>query len=212
MLDNVELFEKLPSDAIESLAQHAVKRNYPKNAILFMEGDSNDSLYIVESGKVKVFVTGDDGRQVTLNFEGPGDYFGELALIDGEKRSASVMAVTACVIIIISRANFRDFLASYPTVNLDLMQALVKHIRELTKSVRDLALLDVYGRVARLLEKLASEGDTTTAPKLTHQEIANMIGASREMVSRIMKELTIGGYIEPVQNGFIINKRLPAGW
>src|SRR5690606_37398506 len=152
-----------------------------------------NNFYIVEAGNLKVYVDGEDGRQVTLNWLEAGDYFGELALIDGEPRSASVMTLTPTELRVISQHDFHEFLANEPGVSLALMKALARRVRALTGSVRDMALLDVYGRVASVLQQRASAESGRIEPKLTHQEIADMVGASREMVSRIMRELTVGG-------------------
>ncbi len=212
MLENVRLFQDTPKHITDALATLSVRRSYPKNTILFMEGDENNQLFIIESGKIRVFVNGEDGKQVTLNFMGEGEYFGELALIDGNPRSASVMTVSDSVFVTVSRKNFQQFIASHPEYALDMMQQLVRRIRTLTESVKDMALLDVYGRVSQLLRRLADEDDRVTNPKPTHQEIANMVGASREMVSRIMKELVIGGYVEQLPDALVLRKQLPAGW
>lgn len=212
MLENVSLFKNTPSNLIETLEQFCSRRSFPKNTMLFMEGDENHQLFIIESGKVSVFVNGEDGKQVTLNFLGPGDYFGELALIDGKPRSASVMTVADSVFSTISKEDFQRFIRENPDFSMDLMQQLVDRIRDLTSNVKDMALLDVYGRVAQLLTRLADDAGRIENPKLTHQEIANMVGASREMVSRIMKELVIGEYIQQTSSSLVIKKRFPVGW
>ena len=212
MLQNVHLFQNAPEHLIEALSQLSVRHSYPKNTMLFMEGDESSQLFIIESGKVKVFVTSEDGKQVILNFMGPGEYFGELALIDGKPRSASVMTVADTSVVTVSRKKFQQFLAENPTYALEMMEQLVFRIRDLTDSVKDMALLDVYGRVSQLLVRLADTDGRITSPKLTHQEIANMVGASREMVSRIMKELAIGEYIEQLPDAITIRKKLPLGW
>ena len=212
MLENVKLFQDTPKHITDALAAFSVRRSYPKNTILFMEGDENSQLFIIEAGKVRVFVNGEDGKQVTLNFMGDGEYFGELALIDGKPRSASVMTVTDSVFVTVGRKDFQQFIAQHPEYALDMMQQLVSRIRILTDSVKDMALLDVYGRVSQLLRRLADDDHRVSNPKPTHQEIANMVGASREMVSRIMKELVIGGYVEQQPDALVICRQLPAGW
>ena len=212
MLEKVDLFENIEPHLLEALEQYSLRRHYPKNTMLFMEGDENTQLFIIEMGKVSVFVNGNDGRQVTLNFLGPGCYFGELSLIDGAARSASVMTVTDSSFVTISKDNFRRFILENPDFAMSMMQKLVRRIRDLTNSVKDLALLDVYGRVSQLLLRLGGDAGCIDSPKLTHQEIANMVGASREMVSRIMKELVMGGYIEQTSTALLIKKRFPDGW
>jgi CRP/FNR family transcriptional regulator, cyclic AMP receptor protein len=212
MLKNVSLFQNIPDNMLAALSQHTKQCHYPKNTILFMEGDESTRLFVIESGKVNVFVNGDDGKQVILNILGPGEYFGELSLLDGRPRSASVITLTACVFTTICRDRLQAFIQENPDFAMDIITQLVNRIRDLTHNVKDMALLDVYGRVAQLLRRLADESNKIENPKLTHQEIANMVGASREMVSRIMKELLAGEYIERSCNGLVIKKRFPVNW
>lgn len=211
MLKKIDLFAELTDGAAETLLRYAKLHKYPKHSVIVTEGDAQTNFYIVETGNLKVFVDGDDGRQMTLNWLEPGDYFGELALIDGEPRSASVVALTPTELRVISQHDFQHFLQSEPGAALVLMKALVRRIRVLTGSVRDMALLDVYGRVANVIQQRAGAAGRIE-PKLTHQEIADMVGASREMVSRIMRELTVGGYIEQAAGALILHKPLPKGW
>jgi CRP/FNR family transcriptional regulator, cyclic AMP receptor protein len=211
MLKKIDLFADISDSAAATLQRCAKQHKYPKNSIIVTEGDTHSNFYIVVTGSLKVFVHGDDGRQVVLNSLGPGDYFGELALIDGAPRSASVMTQSATVLQVISQQDFQQFLAADQAASLAMMKAMARRIRSLTNSVRDLALLDVYGRVANLLQlRAASEASQTL--KLTHQEIADMVGASREMVSRIMRELAVGGYIEQTTGAIVLCKPLPRGW
>jgi CRP/FNR family cyclic AMP-dependent transcriptional regulator len=213
MLKKIDLFAELSDGAAESLLRYARSHKYPKHSVVVSEGDAQTHFYIVESGCLKVFVDGEGGRQFTLNWLGSGDYFGELALIDGGPRSASVMTVTPTELRVISQHDFQHFLQqeSGAALALALMKALARRIRVLTGSVRDMALLDVYGRVASVLQQRAAASGRIE-PKLTHQEIADMVGASREMVSRIMRELTVGGYIEQAAGALILHKALPKGW
>ncbi len=212
MLKNVDLFADLPDSAAEALLRYAKLHRYAKNSVIVNEGDHHNNFYIVVSGTLKVFVNGESGRQVTLNWLEPGDYFGELALIDGEARSASVMTLSPTELQVISQHDFHQFLQSQQQASLALMRALVRRIRALTGSVRDMALLDVYGRVATLLQARANADSGCIEPKLTHQEIADVVGASREMVSRIMRELALGGYVEQTANALYLRKPLPRGW
>ncbi len=212
MLQNVSLFANLPENSLKELEKLSVFRKYPKNTVLFMEGDDSSHLYIIKKGKVSASVQGDDGREVILNYMGEGDYFGELSLIDGQTRSATVQTVTPCEFIAVSRSSFQDLLKTNPDFAWVVTLAVTQRVRELTESVRDLALLDVYGRVSHALTKLADENGRIESPKVTHQDIANMVGSSREMVSRIMKQLIIGDYIDQGTNYIQINKTLPKGW
>ena len=212
MLNQVSLFANLPQKSLDELEQLSVLRRYPKNTILFIEGDDSTHLYIVKKGKVSASVAGDDGREVILNYMGEGDYFGELALLDGQPRSATVRTVTACEVVAIARSSFQELLKTNPEFVTQVVAELTKRVRDLTDSVKDLALLDVYGRVSNVLEKLSDENGRIDQPKVTHQDIANMVGSSREMVSRIMKQLMIGEYIEQCSQFIQIKKKLPKGW
>lgn len=212
MLNNVDLFANLPPAALEALDKLSVLRKYPKNTVLFMEGDESTHLYIVTKGKVSASVAGEDGREVILNYMGEGDYFGELALLDGKPRSATVRTVTPCEFVAVSRSSFQELMRSNQDFVFTMMEAVVSRVRELTESVKDLALLDVYGRVSNVLEKLSDEEGKIHSPKVTHQDIANMVGSSREMVSRIMKQLIIGEYIEQGSQFIQIKRALPKGW
>jgi CRP/FNR family cyclic AMP-dependent transcriptional regulator len=215
MLKNIPLFADLDDVEMEFLSRRAVTRQYPRNTIFMTEGDYSDSLYCILSGRVKVFLNDDEGKEVILNVQGPGEYFGELALLDSGPRSASVMALETCRLSVISKAVFEDFLANHESAQKKIMLGMVKRLRALTENVRTLALLDVYGRVARVLLQLARpEGDVLVIrEELRQQDIANRVGSSREMVSRVLKDLRTGGYIELDENRHIVIKeRLPAGW
>jgi CRP/FNR family transcriptional regulator, cyclic AMP receptor protein len=212
MLENVSLFAGVPPHYLAQLEKLSVLRKYPKNTILVSEGDESTHLYIVRKGTASAYLNNDDGRQVNLNYMQEGDYFGELSLLDGKPRSASVIAITDCEIILISKTNFHELLHKDPEFALLLLTELTRRVRELTDSVKDMALLDVYGRVSSALEKLCDENKRIHNPKVTHQDIANMVGSSREMVSRIMKQLLIGGYIEQCSGYIEIKKSLPRYW
>jgi CRP/FNR family cyclic AMP-dependent transcriptional regulator len=215
MLKNIPLFADLDDVEMEFLSRRAVTRQYPRNTIFMTEGDYSDSLYCILSGRVKVFLNDDEGKEVILNVQGPGEYFGELALLDSGPRSASVMALETCRLSVISKAVFEDFLANHESAQKKIMLGMVKRLRALTENVRTLALLDVYGRVARVLLQLARPvGDMLVIDEdLRQQDIANRVGSSREMVSRVLKDLRTGGYIEIDENRHIVIKeKLPAGW
>ncbi|MDH5445637.1 MAG: Crp/Fnr family transcriptional regulator [Gammaproteobacteria bacterium] len=215
MLNRMHLFSELnPSDS-DILTQHSTTRTYPANSILINEGDDTDSLYVVLQGEVKVYASDENGKEVILNILGPGEYFGELALVDNEPRSASVKTIQPTKVMIIAKAEFKKVLADNPDMAFNMIQSLAKQVRDLTNNVKSLALMDVYGRVAHTLLDLASEmedGKMVVNQKLTHQDIADMVGASREMVSRILKDLVNGGYISIKSKIVTINEKLPAGW
>lgn len=214
MLENIALFSDLAEKDLELISSHSVIKQYPKSCILINEGDRSDALYVILGGKVKVFLSDEDGKEIILNIQEAGEYFGELALLDEEPRSASVMTLEPSRLMVISKTDFQRCLMANPELALKLIQALAQRVRSLTETVRNLALLDVYGRVARTLENLAVEknGKQVIEQRLTHQDIANMVGASREMVSRIMKDLTTGGYVQVVNRQITIKGKLPPGW
>jgi CRP/FNR family cyclic AMP-dependent transcriptional regulator len=210
-LRKVPLFAGLNDESLKNLEQTAIKRTYPKNAVIIHEEDQGDSLYIILSGKVRVYCTDEDGNEVTLGTRGPGEYFGELALIDEEGRTASVMTQSPCTFSVLGKSVFKDLLSEDPDMALRIIEVLSRRVRQLTEDVKSLALLDVYGRVARvLMDQAVPSGDKLVIEeKLTQQEIANRVGASREMVARILKELSSGDYISSEGKRLIINKPLP---
>ncbi len=214
MLADIPLFSELAPEDLRLISDHGVTRSYPKNTILINEGDHSDSLYVILEGKVKVFTSDEHGKEFILSMQEAGDYFGELSLIDDSPRSASVMTLEKCRMCVISKADFQRCLEENPALAFELIRSLARRIRSLTERVRNLALLDVYGRVARTLLDMATEqdGNLVIEQRLTHQDIANMVGASREMVSRIMKDLTAGGYVRVSNRKIIIPGKLPPAW
>jgi CRP/FNR family cyclic AMP-dependent transcriptional regulator len=156
-------------------------------------------------------MSNEEGKEIILNEQGPGEHFGELALLDDTPRSASVMAMEKTQVSVISRQDFRDVLLNHPGIALSLIKDLSRRVRLLSENVKNLALLDVYGRVAKTLIGMARhiEGRLTIESRPTQQDIANHIGASREMVSRILKDLETGGYITITKKRIFINEKLP---
>ncbi len=213
MTRQFSLFDQLAPEYAESLRAFGAARKYPANTILIHEGDDSDCLYLIEDGECKVS-SSENGREVILGFIGASQYFGELSMLDGAPRSSTVMTTKTSRIRSVSAVRFREFLHAHPDAALGLLQALARKIRALTESVRSLALNDVYRRVVKVLMELsedAEEGRDVTR-RLTHQEIADMVGASREMVSRILRELNVGGYISVDKQRIHINRKLPARW
>ncbi len=210
MLGNIPLFSGLREQELATIGQHTVAKTFPARAAILREKEKSDSLYIILYGKVKVYVSEKDGSEVTLNIQGRGDFFGEMALLDDVTRSASVMTMEPTRLSIMTKAAFRECLAAHPDVAYALIRMLTQRVRVLSENVRNLALLDVYGRVARTLLHLATPaGDKLiVTQKLTHQEIANMVGASREIVSRILKDLVNKGYITVERKRITINEKL----
>ena len=213
-LDRVDLFEGLTESQVNALVERSRMRVFAANTIVVSEGDEGNSLFIIQNGSLKAFLTDNVGREVTLSLLDPGDYFGELALLDEAPRSASVMAVTRSEVLQIPRTAFLELIEVYPACLQLVVRNLVGRIRLLTESVRSLALVDVFGRISRVFDSLAVEQDGLLLidRRLTQQDLANMVGASREMVNRILRDLVAGGYIEIEQQRILLCKKLPRHW
>jgi len=199
---------------VRALAALGRLRTYPKNTVFITEGDSSDSVFVILSGRVKVFISDTEGHEMILDTQGPGEYVGEMAL-DGKPRSASVMTLEPTAFSVVGRDPVREAIKRNPDFALDMISRIIDRARIATNSVKDLALLDVYGRVARLLLNMAvenSEGKLQIPEKITQQEISERVGASRDMVSRIFRDLTAGGYITVENRIITINKKPPARW
>jgi CRP/FNR family transcriptional regulator, cyclic AMP receptor protein len=205
--------ELLPKPLLDKIAAVATVRAFPKRAIIVTEGDDSDSLYVMVSGKARVFVADDKGREVQLNQLGVGEYFGEVTL-DGGPRSASVMAVEDCRCAVVKRAELTPLIEKNPELAIHIVRKLARRVRDLTENVRSLALMDVYGRVARLLLELAEDKDgrLVVTESLTHKDIASRVGASREMISRIFSDLSDGGYIRKEDGLLVIARKPPPRW
>lgn len=214
MLENVPLFSGLSVEALAEVEQHGAVKSFRKNAIIINQDDETYSLYVILSGSVKVFISGEDGREAVLNHQSAGDYFGDLALIDKQPRVASVMTTEPSRFMIISREDFMNCLSRNPEIAINLIKPMTSRMRMLAQNVSSLALLDVYGRVARTLlqqAKKQEDGEMVTE-KITQQEIADMVGASRAMVSRILKDLKEGGYITVNRKRITLHQELPGRW
>jgi CRP/FNR family cyclic AMP-dependent transcriptional regulator len=198
---------------LDALAAAGKVRAYPKHTLLIQEGDRSDQLYMVLSGRLKVFLSDSEGREIVIDTLGPRQFFGEMAL-EGEPRSASVMTTEPCRLAVIERDDFKRFLAENPDAAYALIVTLIRRARNLTRAVGSLALLDVYGRVARLLldHAVEEEGRLVVGERLSQQEIARRVSASREMVSRIVTDLREGGYIGIEADRMVIYRPLPKRW
>jgi CRP/FNR family cyclic AMP-dependent transcriptional regulator len=195
-LATVPLFSGLQRDEIQRFADLTRERAYPKGSVILFQDDPGDSLFVLRAGRVKVVLIGEDGREVILGVLEPGAHFGELALIDDQPRSAHVIAMEDAQLLILRREDFRRRVEANPTVAWALLTELSRRLRRADVKIGGLVLLDVPGRIARLLLDLANETGTDAIDKpLTHQTIAQMIGASRETVSRAMKEFQDAGLI-----------------
>jgi CRP-like cAMP-binding protein len=197
VLEKVPLFGQLGPADLQRVLELARERAYPKNSVILFEDDPGDALYIVSTGQVKVVLIGEDGREVILSVLGDGDFFGEMSLIDDEPRSAHVIAMKDSQLLVLRRDDFQSRLEEQPKIALKLLRVLVQRLRRADEKIGGLVLLDVNGRVAQLLLDLAEEsGGPKITRRLTHHTIAQMIGSSRETVSRAMRELVERGTID----------------
>jgi CRP/FNR family cyclic AMP-dependent transcriptional regulator len=213
MADSERDAQKLGPAMLHELSKHGVARLFRERTVLVTEGEKTDALYIIVEGRVRAYVSDAAGREAVLSIMGPGEYFGEIALDEGP-RSASVITLEPCRLLVIPRAEFSEFLESHPQFAHHFINKLIRRIRVLTESVRSLSLMDAYGRVARLLleESITKDGLQYVPEKLTQSEIASRVGCSREMVSRIFKDLVQGGYIAVQPDRILINRKPPAHW
>lgn len=199
---------------LRSLALRGTFRNYRKSTIIINEGEIGDSLYVLLAGQVRVFASDADGRELTYGVIDAGDYFAEMWL-DGGPRSASVITVEPCTCSIIGREALREHLTAEPEFALDLVARVIRRARAATETARNMALLGVYGRLVAMLESYHGPAGTDAPVQLeeiTHHALASRIGASREMVSRLLKDLEKGGYIELGVKRITLKKKLPSRW
>ena len=202
--------DRLPPALLEAVAAHGNSRAFRANTILLNEGDTGSSLYIVIEGRLRAYASSPDGRDVVLSEHGPGEYVGELSL-DGGTRSASVKTLEASTCCVVQGPQLQSFLAEHPEFALHLSQKLTRMVRRLTDQVKSLALQDVYGRMVRLFMELSDPvgEERIVREKLTQQDIADRVGSSREMVNRVMKDLTTGGYVVVRDGRHAILRKLP---
>jgi CRP/FNR family cyclic AMP-dependent transcriptional regulator len=205
-LRRVPLFAGLTEPQFEQLAAGSARRSYPKGRTIVSEGEPSQSMYILLAGRAKVQRSDSEGKEVILAVLGSGEYFGEMSLIDDSPRSASVITLESSEFIAVSKEAFKAMLAQSPDMAMSVMRGLVRRLREADMKIETLALLDVYGRVARVLLDFSEQvnGERIVKNKLPRQDIAKMIGASREMVSRVMKGLEVDGYIVPLPEGRLV--------
>jgi CRP/FNR family transcriptional regulator, cyclic AMP receptor protein len=200
--------------ALRTLAARGTPRSYRKGTLIIEEGTQGDTLYLLLAGRVKAFSSNARGREVVYGVYGAGDYFGEMSL-DGGPRSASVIADSACTCAVLTRQTLREHIKAEPEFAFELIARVIGRARLATQSARSMALLDVYGRVAQLLESLAviqRDGTQMIEQRLTHADIAARVGCSREMVSRLLKDLESGGYLERFGSALKLHRALPQHW
>jgi CRP-like cAMP-binding protein len=195
-LSTVPLFRSLAPAEVAAFSQLTREKSYPKGSVILFEDDPGDSLFVVRDGRVKVVLVAEDGREVILGMLGIGEHFGELALIDDQPRSAHVVAMEDSTLLVLRREDFRRRVEQSPAVAWALLMELSRRLRRADDKIGSLVLLDVPGRIARVILDAAEEGGSETIEKpLTHQTIAHVIGASRETVSRAMREFVDAGWI-----------------
>ncbi len=210
-------FGSVTDPSLRALAERGVVRRYRRGTIVIDEGDTGDTLFVVLTGRLRVFSSGGDGardREVTFNVHGPGECVGEMSL-DGGPRSASVITVEPATCSVITRPTLREQIARDPDLALLLISRVIRRARLATESARGMATLDVYGRLVRRLEALAVDDGTgrrRVPERTTHAMLASEIGCSREMVSRLLKDLTGGGYVAVEDRRLVLLKALPRSW
>ncbi|HXT03028.1 MAG TPA: Crp/Fnr family transcriptional regulator [Casimicrobiaceae bacterium] len=209
----MDAFAPLQPETLRAIAATGVVRSFPRNTVLINEGDLGDALYVILSGRVKVFSSNEAGREFVIDFHAAGEYVGEMTL-DGAPRSASVMTVEPTTCAVVNRTQFRDFILAHPDFAMHLIERLIHRVRVTTGNLKSLALSDVYGRLVRLLNALAKDvdGRQVVPEKLTQQDIADRVGASRDMIGKLLKDLVAGGYLGVEERTISILKKLPTGW
>lgn len=208
MLERIALFSNLTHQSIQELESISRRRTFAKGAVVITEGDGSDSLYVVISGKAVALRSDASGRQLVVNRFGPWDYFGEMSFFDRSARCATVMTKERCEVLMIARGDFLGFAEQHKEILWNVINALLAKLRKATEQIESLAFLDVYGRLARFLIENQDQ-DGVIAEKFTQQELADLVGSSRETVSRIFNELVAGGYIRKEKGRIVIQNKLP---
>ena len=215
LLRQVDLFRKLDDTQLAALAEQTRELQFRKNAIMMTEGDVGESMYVIRSGLVKVYVSDEDGKELVLFQQGPGTVIGDIALLDNEPRSASISTLEKTSVLMIGKSSFLQCLRDSPEMAIVIIQSLTQRLRQATEGSRSLALDNVYRRLADKLHELSvTEADESQhlSKKFSHQELGNMIGASREMVGKVMAELVKGGYIDVRDGRIHLMRKLPRNW
>ncbi len=210
-LKQIPLFSGLSDQELAHVEASATAKTYAKGTVIINEGDAGSSMFLVMHGKVKVYVSDASGKEYILAILGPGEYVGELALLDDEPRTASVETEDQSTFLVIQKDDFLSLLHDHPPIQRKLLLNLARRSRSLTEAVKNLALKDVYSRVRLLFEDLAVErdGQILIEEPMTQQAIADRVGSSREMVARIMKELVFGGYVRIDNRRLVILQKFP---
>ena len=213
MLEQIPLFSTLDPEDLQVIERKAVRKSYRRNTIIIEYGDDASTLFLLIRGKVKIFVSGEGDKEVVFGERGPGAFIGEFALLTGGKRSASVQTTEDSEFLVLKQDAFNEAIYKHPEIALHLLRDLAKRACDLSDEMSAVALLDVYGRIRKMLQKNArEEGGRQITGRLTHQNIADRVGSSREMVSKILKDLKLGGYIEIVNKRIVLLQPLPDKW
>lgn len=209
-----DIFTDLDSQSMQMLVERSRTLSFRKNTVLMTEGETGECMYFIESGSVKIFISDEQGSELTLFVEGPGSYIGEISLLDDAPRTASAITLENTRVLIISKTVFLECIALNPEIAFRLIRVVTQRLRKATDDVRNFALGNVYQRLALKLIELSVEKDGVRClqRKYSQQELANMIGASREMVGKILSELTKGGYIGTQGSQLSLLKTLPHDW
>jgi CRP/FNR family cyclic AMP-dependent transcriptional regulator len=212
VLQLLPIFASMPMARMEALGRLATLRHVPRGDVVLREGENTSAIYFILNGALKVLVSDTEGREVIITILGSGEMFGEMGAIDDNPRSATVIATQASDLVVVSKSDFQHVMLNNFEISLFIMRGLAKRLRIADRKIESLALMDVYGRVARLLLDLAEEkdGQRIIHSRITKQDIAKMIGASREMVSRVMKDLQQQGLMEETDNGIVLHDNLDA--
>ena len=209
LIRRVPLFSMLTNDQAQGIADSVVKRRFRRGEIIVEHGKKSNALFILLTGRARVLTSDSRGREVILAVLQPGDYVGEMSLIDNEPHSATVRAEVQTDMLILGRSEFARCLPENSSLSYAIMRGLVSRLRAADRQIESLALLDVYGRVARALLDMAEDlnGVKLIRNKVSRQDLAKIVGASREMVSRVMKDLEERGMVETQENGSVIIKQ-----
>jgi len=201
-------------ESLRALARRGEIRRYRRGTLLISEGEHGDAIFLILAGRLRSFSAGAGDREITYGVYGPGEYLGEMSL-DGGPRSANVITIEPSVCAVIGRRELQAHIAEHPEFAFELLAKVIRRARAATLSAKQLALNDVYGRLTFLLNSLAqpqADGTRRIDERLTHREMANRLGCSREMVSRLMKDLELGGYVQADAAGSLLSRALPARW
>ena len=218
-LAQVDLFSTLTSEELAALQSRVRRRRYPKGTVIFLEGDPGTSLYVIEEGHVKIVLTSPDGKELVIAVRGPGEFFGDMALLDGEPRSADAVAAKDCRLLILQREDFNRFLVAHPQAAARLLAVLSRRLRRVMRQQQDATLLDVAGRVARTLLQLAEDHGRPVAGSVgsagaagaaavsggagaivvdavaTQADLAAVVGVTRESVNKWLRYYQRRGWI-----------------